>query len=33
MAITYLKYSVNDKYVTLDEPLDPLLYNNIGERA
>ena len=31
MAITYLKYSVNDKYVTLDEPLDPLLYNNIGE--
>lgn len=31
MAITYLKYSVNDKYVTLDEPLDPVLYNNIGE--
>ena len=31
MAITYIKYDVPDNYVTLPEPLDPALYDNIGE--
>ena len=30
MAITYLKYGVSGKYVTLPEPLNPMLYDNIG---
>lgn len=28
---TYLKYNIIDKYVEFPEPLDPALYNNIGE--